>query len=279
MKYLPLNENSLLHWYYVSPDRTGQVCNVHAFGLDSNDLDIDFKQTSRPHLVTQLLLGCLQQANLKNFSADEIWSWSLKQRLQALLVIVMATSGKTLSLQVHCQQPSCNELFELMLDLNTFQKIEDKDCDNIISCLIEDNEIKMRLPTGNDQLEWLQQVSSVQLTQLATQLIKSVNGQQPEANWQVPKAWLNELSAVLDRHDELMNLKLHASCPACNSELLLVLDLEEKLLNVIAADQKKLFKQIHQLASCYHWTEADIMSLTPHRRFFYLSQLEDGAWA
>lgn len=276
MEHSELNQKSLLTWSYVTRDGKTEFCNIRAFGLQKNDLDVDFKNTSRPHLVSQVLLGCLKESNLKTPSVDQIWELNLKQRLQALIVVVTATIGKVLQAQVRCQEPICNELFELLLDLTALKNTADNDDGEVMSCLIDNTMIKMRLPTGYDQLKWLEQDGGTPLTQMAAQLVVSINGEEPESSFQLPSSWLDELGALLDRNDKLMSLNVETSCPPCGTGLKVAMDLEKELLDSLAGVQRKLYIQVHELASHYHWTEEDVMSLSPQRRLFYLSQFEEG---
>jgi hypothetical protein len=50
----------------------------------------------------------------------------------------------------------------------------------------------------------------------------------------------------------------------------MMFDIVSFLWTEIAAEAKRLLREVHILASAYGWREADIFSLSPLRRQFYL---------
>jgi hypothetical protein len=141
-----------------------------------------------------------------------------------------------------------------------------------------DAEIRVRLPTGDDQRYWLSNPPRDSGWEtLATRLVTQLNGQPLPAGWTVPPAWLEEIGSELQRRDPLGNLDLRTPCPECGDELAVEFDLEATLLELLGKEQQRLLDQVHRLASAYHWSEAEIVALPGHRRRYYLSRLEGGA--
>jgi hypothetical protein len=244
-------------WQYIS----------RPFGGAVSDLDVDFDH-SQPYLVTQILSNCLQ-LNDAACSENEVWAWTLKKRLQALLEVTMVTRGKELILQVNCLNSRCGERFELPLELEKFKEIP---AEEEFEFRVEDKSIQLRLPNGHDQRYWLQHQHE-SMAEIATKLVVSVNNEPPHDEWQIPAEWLDNVGEMLEVHDHLMTLRFDTRCPVCNEELGLVVDLEAQLLICLQHAQQKLLDEIHQLAMAYHWSERDILLLTPSRRRFYLARL------
>lgn len=258
-------------------DTYADVYTARPFLARQADLDIDFGQARRPVLVTRLLSLCLRKPDGGGYPEDELWQCSLRDRLQALIAIVIGTQGQNLGLRVNCTQPDCRELVEIELDLTNFKQAGQV---GLFSCKpAPDTELQLRLPNGYDQLEWLNKsgthTDSI-FSQMATSLTTRLNGEIPPEGWQIPEAWLDLISSELEKRDTLMNLEINTVCPACQHDLRVDLDIEEKLLALLASEQKRMLEQIHQLASVYHWTEAEIISLSRQRRLYYLKRINGG---
>jgi hypothetical protein len=281
MAELVLCDNEYLRWP-MNDSRRQKVAHADAyyarpFLTRHVDLDIDFGQASRPVLITQLLSSCLRKTDGKGYySDDEIWHWSLKDRLQALLVIVVATQGQRLRLQVRCVQPGCRELMEIELDLADFSQSGQPT--TLSFQPTPETELQLRLPNGCDQLYWLSNNGAVDnsFAKMAATLVTQVNGETPPEGWQVPDAWLDLIGAELEQHDTLMTIEIETTCPACLQNMQLDLDIEKHLLSFLAGEQKRLLNQIHQLASAYHWSETDIVALTCQRRHYYTTRINEG---
>lgn len=248
---------------------------VRAYGTGVEDLDIDFEKTSQPHAVTAVLHACLLYDQQK-IDHEVIWGWSLNRRIQALLSVVIATQGKALDIQVPCAQPECGELFELPLDLNLFQQPE---TDTPIEYHVDNAALQLRLPNGFDQLKWMGLVNAQAFVTMASDLIVSVEGKRPEAGWSVDSDWLESLGERLEEYDRLTALQLQTRCPLCDVAMKVDFDLEHYLLELLLHKQIRVLRDIHHLASVYHWTETEIMALTPQRRRSYLALIDAGGWA
>ena len=110
---------------------------------------------------------------------------------------------------------------------------------------------------------------------MASSLVSRVNGEIPCQRFRVSENWLDQIGMELEQHDDLMTLEINTSCPACGADLLIDLDLEEKLLEILSTEHKLLLKQIHRLALAYHWSEADIVAMPNKRRQYYLAQIDE----
>jgi hypothetical protein len=62
-------------------------------------------------------------------------------------------------------------------------------------------------------------------------------------------------------------------CGACGHEWLAPLDAAGALLRKIDDRALRLLDDVHRIASAYHWSERDILGLSPVRRRFYLEAL------
>jgi hypothetical protein len=70
--------------------------------------------------------------------------------------------------------------------------------------------------------------------------------------------------------DPQAELGLDLRCPSCSAELSVVLDTATFLLQELEDKAERLLQEVHTLALRYHWSEADILAMSPQRRGRYL---------
>ena len=244
-----------------------------------SDLDLNFGENFRPVLITRLLISCLYRDEGTGFSEQEIWHWSLMERLQGILSIVFATSGRHLRQKINCKKPDCKELFEVEIDLACF--IRNEPITHFVCRPEPHMELELRLPTGIDQLKWINKKYDMKdnlFSEMASSLVSKVNGERPHQRFRLSDEWIDHIGTELEKQDDLTDLVINTNCPACSEEPLFDLDLEEKLLEILLKKQKLLFRQIHGLALAYHWSEKDIVEMSDQRRQYYLAQIDEGSF-
>jgi len=135
--------------------------------------------------------------------------------------------------------------------------------------------LSVRLPTGQDQQRWLTS-NDISVHSMAQQLVVRVNAEPRASDWRIPEDWVDALADELARHDPLTALELPVRCPACEATTTIEFNLEEELLVRLRARQLATLRDIHTLASAYHWSESEILKLPEWRRRQYLTQIAAG---
>lgn len=243
---------------------------ARAFGLLREDLDVDFAGPPRPVVVTELLRRCLRGHEAAPCGEEEIWSWTVPQRSQALIAVALASGEERLRSGTRCPHPQCGEIIELDVEVSAFLRREDaRDFDWSPE---PERIVRAALPTGADQREWLDR-GEVTLPAMTRQLLRSIDGQAPADEWVVPESWVDGLATELAQRDPLTALELEARCPACGTTFTIEFDLEAQLLERLQARQEQTLRHIHELASAYHWSEDEIVQLPTWRRHYYLRRL------
>jgi hypothetical protein len=240
---------------------------ARAFGERAQDLDVDFAQSRRADLVSRLLRQCLR-CDDREWNSDDVWSWTLAQRLQALLAIALAGELAPLALVQRCRE--CNELLELHVAPEMF--VRDERVEHFTWSPEPECTVRVALPTGREQQVW-SHADGVTMRTMARELIWEVNGRAPDKGWEIPETWIESLGEELERHDPLTGLEIESQCPACSVTAGLAFDLEAQLLTQLHARQQQTLTEIHRLASVYHWTESAILDLPVWRRRHYLTRI------
>jgi hypothetical protein len=73
--------------------------------------------------------------------------------------------------------------------------------------------------------------------------------------------------------DPLADVQLALTCPECEAEELVTLDIARFFWNEVDAWAGGVLQQVHALAMAYHWRQDDILALSPRRRQIYLDML------
>ena len=243
---------------------------VRPYATSVRDLDLDFAQDDRPQLIGAILRCCVESPD------ERLDAATLDRRFRALLQIVRETQGDRLIWKARCANEDCEHEMELELSVSQLLRMpEPAEC----FCWSAEPgcELELRLPTERDQIEWRESAADANEEgvdlRMASSLVSRVNGQQPASDWTLPQEWLTALDAAFREHDMLTAMELQVSCPWCGKESALQPDVEALALSRLAAEQKRVLEEIHQLAAAYHWTEAEVLALPRLRRSFYIARI------
>jgi hypothetical protein len=228
----------------------------------AEDLDLDFDTNDRPSLVTDLLASCSQLHD------DQYW-WlqTVGTRIAALLGLMAATDAiDYLNLLARCQDPSCGEKFEFELPLSlVVNYVPEK---NIVQVKLDGTRaVSLRHPNGQDLCDWRRQGSVSRKAAIAA-MLKSlvVNGQVTHEDESI-------IAEALSTIDPLVAFTVSCVCPACAFPNEVTVDLEDIALTYFKRRQLVLLREIHELASRYGWTDAEILAIPPGRRARYLTMI------
>ena len=252
-----------------------QAWQARAVGSAASDIDLVFDAADRPGTVTALLAACVFGPDGQAIDADEAWDWTLNQRLQGLIAMRLAARDPVVELQSACTQ--CGEAMEIALDLRALAGQSPAPRFHWRSD--SGMELALRLPRGRDLQSWMLEGPSSHEA-LAASLIEAVHGVAPDDEPPALSTLLPMLDDAFEAHDPLTALRLNTACPACAHDNTLVCDLESVLIDWFKRAQGRMLDDVLQLASAFHWREADILALPHWRRAHYLRQLHhEGGWA
>lgn len=243
------------------------VTRARAFGERAEDLDVDFSRLPRPVLVGEILKRCLPALDDGLCDECDIQQWTLDRRLQGLLAV--AAAGGTAALTTRHRCAHCDETLEIPLDLANFAR--DEAAADFDATLPSGERLCVSLPTGHHQQHWLRK-GDVTIRGMARDLVRSIDGEHVRGDWEVPEDWLEFIAGRLEQHDPLTALELLARCPECDAEATIAFDLEALLLEQLQSRQMQILREIHLLASGYHWSEREILGMPAWRRRHYLGR-------
>jgi hypothetical protein len=77
---------------------------------------------------------------------------------------------------------------------------------------------------------------------------------------------------ALEALDPAADIHLAVACPACGAEMERQFDAAAFFWQELVGRATRLLREVAELARAYHWSEAEILALSPGRRAFYLSE-------
>lgn len=209
-----------------------------------------------------LLLGLL----FPDATADELADLTIGKRDRNLLRLREWLFGSTLEGVINC--PHCGNLAEFSLQVGDIC-LETIDQAEILTFTEGDYHIEYRLPTSRDLLvitkDNLRKAEEILLDRC---LIKVYNPKNPEIP--PPPTLFQSLNQAIAAADPQGDIQLALDCPDCRHHWSALFDIVSFLWQEIQAWAINLLRDIHRLAATYHWSESEILALSPQRRQFYL---------
>ena len=136
-------------------------------------------------------------------------------------------------------------------------------------------EVRFRLPNSVD----LATVAGCESVQSARSLIvqrcvrETTTHGEPTPVEKLPAEVLDKLAARMAECEPQAEILLDFQCPACSHKWQMILDIATFVWKEISVQARRLLWEVHTLASAYKWREADILSMSPIRRKYYLDMV------
>lgn len=182
------------------------------------------------------------------------------RRDQALMQLRAQILGPHVALQADC--PDCGETFELSLDLA--QLVAHDDAAAPASLQIGSEQVPLRPPSTGDLMAVLALPAPAQAEAL---LVRCALAPLP---CPLAPAEIEAGARALALADPFADIQLSTTCPACGAGQTLGFDIAQSLWGDLSRLARRLLREVHHLASCHGWTEAEILSIPPPRRREYI---------
>ena len=243
---------------------------MHA--LSNADFLSLWERGRRLHPLDQGLLAI--HASFPELSGESVADWPLGRRNRALVELRCFHFGSALQCWTSC--PQCGEKLELNMDARELiQQSPEAQASNpqpVKTVTVRGQ--TFRLPTSRDLARVASEMTSGQ-DDAAVRLLEVCRVHESESREQ---NWSNqdveEIGERMAAADPLAEIVLAFPCPVCSNTCNEVLDLPSFLWTEMEAEVRRLFFEIHTLASAYGWTEGEILKLSDARRRLYLEMVQ-----
>lgn len=214
---------------------------------------------------------------LPELTGEELIHLSIGQRDTLLLTLREMTLGSTLESFTAC--PHCQEPLEFALNSADLKGTIPPEmaltsvAHQFYPLAIDEFELQFRLPNSQDLAAI---VDCADIPTAYQRLIQqciyqaSQNGVAISPH-QLPAQVVTLVGEQINQQDPQAEMLLQLACPACGHSWQVLFDIVTFFWTELTVQAKRLLQEVHTLARFYGWREADILSMSPLRRQFYLS--------
>jgi hypothetical protein len=216
--------------------------------------------------VSELLCNCVELDDAAP-SRDTARNMLVGDRDFAMLQLRALTLGERVLAVVTC--PACASRVDVAFDVSEVpvqRRPQDRERYEIS---YRGRTIGFRLPTGAD----IESIVNLDLDTAENVLLERCvqNGE-----GKLTAGACRAVAAAMERLAPQVDLELDLICPECQAENLIPFDCTAFFLLELRTAQSNLMREIHTLASTYHWSEDAILALPRERRHAYLKLVRDG---
>ena len=205
--------------------------------------------------------------------SDTLARLSIGQRDVRLLALREWTFGSKLVSLATC--PGCGERLELTLNVADIRVAPEAEPAEAQWMSVSGYEVGFRLPNSLD-LDAIAETEEVATARhlLVERCILTAhhNGEERGAH-QLPAEVIDAVVARMGQADPQADVQLALSCPVCEHQWQVTLDVVSYFWSEINAWASRMLNEVHTLASAYGWREADILAMSPWRRQLYLQMV------
>ena len=199
---------------------------------------------------------------------------SVGQRDELLMAVRQQTFGYQLNSVAHC--PACKRQLEFCLDLRQFlSQTAQPPWQEVQQLHLEEWQLQFRLCNSLDlaAIAHCQEVSTARNLLLQRCIIKASYQEVEVAVDNLPDMIINALANRMTECNSCSDIQLNLTCPDCGHDFAIVFDILAFFWIEIAAQAKRLLREVDALARVYGWSEADILAMSATRRQLYLEML------
>jgi predicted RNA-binding Zn-ribbon protein involved in translation (DUF1610 family) len=199
----------------------------------------------------------------QGLSRDELAHLTIGERDARLLQLRTLLLGPSATGFAEC--PQCGERVEFPIDIATLAQPKELAA-KPHEIDLDGTRIRFRLPTSHDLAE---AVAAPDEAHALRRLIERCMIE-PSLPNKLPNETIEALSRATLEADPQAEIIIAFSCPGCGQRWEMLFDIAHFFWNEIAAQARRLLREIDALAHAYGWSEREILSLPAQRRQSYL---------
>lgn len=233
--------------------------------------------------VTLLLTRVLDSLGpLRSVSREQVQALTVGDREALLLHLRRLTFGERLSCLVRCTRSACGEKLDFDLRVSDLLVPAYSDVkpyyEDVVDAEAKHYRVRYRLPNGADQEAAAgaahddpERAARLVLNRCLV-AVEALDATGIAAETLSP-ALVEAIARAMAARDAQAEIALELHCPACGAAFTALFDTAQYLFRELAVHGAALYREVHQLAFYYHWSERAILSLTGDKRRRYLGLL------
>jgi hypothetical protein len=202
---------------------------------------------------------------------DELAALSIGERDAHLLTLREGTFGSELNGFAEC--PRCAERLEFNVAVADLRVAgESGTGEEEFKLNAGGLALRFRLPNSRDLAALLSCGDTAAARSLLVQrcVLEASRDGAPVASSELPAETITGLARRMAACDPQAEVLLDLCCPACDYTWLMLFDIVAFFWTELAAQARRLLREVHALAQAYGWREADVLGMSARRRRFYL---------
>jgi hypothetical protein len=239
--------------------------------------------------TTALLARCLGRlGSREGVSPDDVRALTVGDREALLLHLRRLAFGERLACVLVCPAEACGEKMDLDLHISDLLVPPYDWTGRAFNAVLSDDEggdgyrVRFRLPTGADQEAAATLARTDPEAAVTLVLERCVERVTDGAGREVPvtalpPAVVAALSAAMAERDPQAETIVELVCPECEAAFTAPFDAADYLHRELRDHGRAVYREVHQLALAYHWSETEILAMTRPRRRLYLGLLAESA--
>lgn len=250
-------------------------------GWEEEYLERHQAQANTARLCNELLARCLVAPGAEPGTEREtVRALLVAERDRELVALRRLSLGPQVRAQVPC--PACGETSVADFSLDVLPLDFEPPPRAFAVTLADGTEARLRLPTAGDQEELLEvegeaERRSVMLARCLERFGVREVGFDVDFTRALPLATRTALERELEARLPDLDLEMAVECSHCGAAIVAPFDVPVFFFFELTARARERLRDVHKLASAYHWSERDILTLTLDRRRAYLLLLEEEA--
>lgn len=247
-------------------------------GRDEEQLTGRSRPWSLPAWVTRLL-GDKVVSLGRPIGAEAAARLSVVDRDLLILHLRRLTFGREIWGVTHCPRATCKAKLDFTFDLASLKLPPDRE-KRLISSRVANAagslEFSFRQPDGQDQEAIAELVFSDPYLAWLTLLSRCIvrwEGQDhltAEKLGELPRDLLQSVDQIMSAKTASLDWDIEFTCDECSRRFVKVLDIQSYFWQELQFSSRDIWEEVHRLAWFYHWSEAEILSLTRWKRKLYL---------
>jgi hypothetical protein len=227
-------------------------------------------------VITELLRRCIRRlGSLPVINDNVVREMLVGDREFVVMRLREMTWGSTVNAILRCPAEDCNEPMDVTLSLGEIVVEPRPVLSRYFRMWLSSDsprEIEFRLPTGADQealvgIEDEQSAVSALLARCTTLDESEVDA--------LSEAARCEIEEQMEKRAPQADIELEAMCPECRRLFSGQAAWPAYCLSEMVSQSAMLERDVHCLAWYYHWSEAEVLSMTHAKRRRYVSLIED----